>query len=154
MSFRDSFGNEYLDTCIPDKIVGFTGIDPSLIPNIDTEDIVGGEDEHPVAWHDSLEEILGGDDDGCYHLTHDEYEKLVLLLNERYGENDDDEGDAPEDNNRTLTAEEYAMLSRLLSEVYGEEGDDPVFPLNLADEELTELIDNRIAEYLSSTGVH
>ena len=31
MTFKDNFGNEYVDPYIPNKIVGFIGIDPDIV---------------------------------------------------------------------------------------------------------------------------
>ena len=55
---------------IDEYIVGFSGIDPPLKGN------AAGTD------HETLDNLLGGDEDGHYHLTFTELDELLRLLGE------------------------------------------------------------------------
>ena len=75
-TFKDNFGNEYMDPYIPQKIVGFIGIDPDIVGSGGNGSGTGsGIDDH-----EQLRNLLGGDSTGHYHVTKGEWEKLVNLL--------------------------------------------------------------------------
>ena len=69
MSFTDNFGNEYLDPYIPNKIVGFIGIDPDMKGN------GGGTDNH-----EELTNLLGGDATGHWHVNAEQYRSILAML--------------------------------------------------------------------------
>ncbi len=81
-TFTDEYGNEYVAPYIPQKIVGFQGIDPSsmgpelvikqwwddykkLMLNNGSEGDGTGEETIPIS-HEQLDELYGGDAEGHY----------------------------------------------------------------------------------------
>ena len=75
MSLRDNFGNEYLDTYIPDKIVGFIGIDPDMKN--------GGGGGSGTDDHEQLTNLLGGDATGHWHVNAEQYHCLLDIMSGR-----------------------------------------------------------------------
>lgn len=72
-TFTDNFGNEYMQPYIPNKIVGFIGLDPDIVSSGGGE--VGNRD------HEQLDNLFGGDDEnGHWHLTDGEYQRLQEML--------------------------------------------------------------------------
>ena len=69
MTFTDNFGNEYLAPYIPNKIVGFIGIDPNIKGN------GGGTDDH-----EQLTNLLGGDATGHWHVNAEQYHFLLDIM--------------------------------------------------------------------------
>ena len=75
-TFKDNLGNEYMDPYIPQKIVGFIGIDPDIVGGSGSGGGTGIDD------HEQLRNLLGGDNRfGHWHLNGSEYERLVGLVN-------------------------------------------------------------------------
>ena len=75
-TFKDNLGNEYMDPYIPQKIVGFIGIDP---------DIVGGSGSgggSGIDDHEQLRNLLGGDASGHYHINASQYKLLYALFHQ------------------------------------------------------------------------
>ncbi|MBQ7594076.1 MAG: hypothetical protein IJU48_06970 [Synergistaceae bacterium] len=60
----------YEQPVIEELIVGFSGIDPPLKVDVLSENVN----------HEELNNLLGGDDDGHYHLTKERYDKLIELI--------------------------------------------------------------------------
>ena len=109
----------------------------------------------PVPTHEELDELYGGDNDGHYHLTEDEYNSVVNMVEERMeleenGETrytlDDDEYDkligvigkvypSDEEEGYVLSEDEHNKVTILLETLYPEESDEPVFPV-LTEEEI------------------
>ena len=69
--YTDGAGNTYSETIIPDKIVGFSGIDPVFIPNGWDDGSAGGEIEGTQD-HEKLQRLLGGgtSEGDHYHIDH------------------------------------------------------------------------------------
>ena len=68
----DEFYRRYMYTAVEELTVGFAGIDPPL--KQDTSEIN----------HEDLDNLLGGDDNGHYHLTGDQVEQLMEMYNIAY----------------------------------------------------------------------
>ena len=68
-----------------------------------------------AAGHEELEGIKGGDDDGHYHLTNEEYDLMQDILEERRDEL------ATEDTFHKLREEEYNRVTELLDLLYPDE---------------------------------
>lgn len=71
-TFKEEFSNKYEAPYIPSMIVGFCGIDPSR-KNL-------GELKISDIPHEELDKLLGGNTDGHYHFTEEEWEKLKKLI--------------------------------------------------------------------------
>ena len=70
--YTDEDGNTYSETIIPDKIVGFSGIDPVFIPN-GWDDGTGDESANEGTQdHEKLQRLLGGgaSEGDHYHIDH------------------------------------------------------------------------------------
>ena len=75
-TFIDDHSNTYSEPYIPEKIVGFHGIDPDLVSvGVST---VGSSGEKVM--HELLTDLLGGSPSGHYHLTQDELAKLGKII--------------------------------------------------------------------------
>ena len=75
-TFIDDHSNTYSEPYIPDKIVGFHGIDPDLVSaGVNTISSSGEK-----VMHELLTDLLGGSASGHYHLTHDELAKLGKII--------------------------------------------------------------------------
>ena len=180
-TFFDNYGNEFVSPYIPEKIVGFCGIDPSqkglekteivtltaeqtalinqMINNyilrlqihIDGGDITQGDDTPAPIFltvkpnevpHEELDTLLGGDDNGHYHLTEDELQKLNKLINTLIPNGDDgDVGDVEVDHEQLsnllggvasghyhLTNDELDKIKILITTVFPSGSNTPVFP--------------------------
>ena len=68
----EDFREENESPTVGDVIVGFSGLDPQK----KDKDDVGTED------HEKLSNLKGGDESGHYHLTREQYERLLELLEE------------------------------------------------------------------------
>ena len=66
----NEFFTRYDETEIYELIIGFSGIDPPL------------KMDNSVLDHEQLDNLLGGNDEGHYHLTKDQWLKIIDLLNE------------------------------------------------------------------------
>ncbi len=64
----DEFFTRYEEPVIEQLTVGFAGIDPPLR-------VLASEIDH-----EGLNHLLGGDETGHYHLTKDQWEKIIKLL--------------------------------------------------------------------------
>ena len=60
----------YEQPVIEELIVGFSGIDPPLKIDVLSSNVN----------HEELNNLLGGDDDGHYHLTKEQYDELKKLI--------------------------------------------------------------------------
>lgn len=68
----DKFYERYERPVIEDLVIGFSGIDPPLKPGAGSTD------------HEVLDNLMGGDSTGHYHLTKEQIEKLLALVGEKY----------------------------------------------------------------------
>ena len=66
----EAFFMRYEQPVIENLIVGFSGIDPPLKMDVASENVN----------HEELMNLLGGDDDGHYHLTKEQYDQLKELI--------------------------------------------------------------------------
>ena len=116
-TWTDNYGNEYATPYVPEKVVGFSGIDPALATSgtagqswmADYQNYISNhgsgaseepdDDIIPIS-HEKLDDLTGGDAAGHYHLTQTEYEKLAELLETREDEQD----------STALTEDEYTKL--------------------------------------------
>ena len=115
-TWTDNYGNEYATPYVPEKVVGFSGIDPAPANSgtggswmADYQNYISNhgsgaseepdDDIIPIS-HEKLDDLTGGDTTGHYHLTQAEYEKLAELL-----ETLEDEQDST-----ALTEDEYTKL--------------------------------------------
>ena len=74
-TWTDDKGNTFSAPYIPDKIVGFHGIDPDLVGG-------GSGGGSGIDDHEQLQNLLGGDARGHYHVTDLQYEWLLTLLDD------------------------------------------------------------------------
>ena len=74
-TWTDDKGNTFSAPYIPDKIVGFHGIDPDLVGGGSGSGGGSGIDDH-----EQLQNLLGGDSTGHWHITALWYERLYSLL--------------------------------------------------------------------------
>ena len=72
MTFKDNFGNEYVDPYIPNKIVGFIGIDPDIVSS--------GGGGSGIDDHEQLRNLLGGDATGHWHVNAEQYHFLIEIM--------------------------------------------------------------------------
>lgn len=86
-----------------------------------------------TAPHEQLDELMGGDDSGHFHMTEEEY-NLMLRLVEKLREEDESEEEYYK-----LPQNEYDKLTSLFSLLYPDEDTD-------AEDALAALIDARINE--------
>ena len=86
-----------------------------------------------TAPHEQLDELMGGDDSGHFHMTEEEY-NLMLRLVEKLREEDESEEEYYK-----LPQSEYDKLTSLLSLLYPDEDTD-------AEDALAALIDARVNE--------
>ena len=96
----DEFFTRYEEPVIEQLTVGFAGIDPPLR-------VLASEIDH-----EGLNHLLGGDETGHYHLTKDQWEKVIKLLNEEPiptppPEPEPDEWDDYDGGNASTTESEY-----------------------------------------------
>ena len=76
--YTDEDGNTYSETIIPDKIVGFSGIDPVFIPkgwDIGTGDESANEGTQD---HEKLQRLLGGGSGEGDHYHIDHYQHYIF----------------------------------------------------------------------------
>ena len=122
-TWTDNFGNVYTAPYIPEKVVGFSGIDPAAANSGATEGWLSdyqnyinnhssGASEEPddeiiPISHEKLDDLAGGDATGHYHLKQSEYEALAELLEEREDSED----------STALTEEEYTKVMQVLEAV-------------------------------------
>ena len=66
----EQFFLRYEQPVIEELIVGFSGIDPPLKLDVMSSNVN----------HEELNNLLGGDDDGHYHLTKEQYDELKKLI--------------------------------------------------------------------------
>lgn len=86
-----------------------------------------------TAPHEQLDELMGGDDSGHFHMTEEEY-NLMLRLVEKLREEDESEEEYYK-----LPQSEYDKLTSLFSLLYPDEDTD-------AEDALVALIDARVNE--------
>lgn len=92
------------------------------------------------AAHEQLDELMGGDASGHYHLTEEEYNLMLELLE---GEREEEESD---EEFYKLSQGEYDKLMSIIDAAFpDDESDEPVF---IDSETLNKLIDERIQEYI------
>ena len=118
-TWTDNQSNIYSTPYIPDKIVGFHGIDPDLVAAeteapqwfADYQEFTrntssGGDPDDEVVpiSHEKLDDLVGGDANYHYHLTEAEYEGLRALMTDKEGGKFD----------FSLTEEEYTALTQIL----------------------------------------
>ena len=87
-----------------------------------------------TAGHEQLDELIGGDDTGHYHLDAEEYSLMTELLEDYKDELDDGE------DFYKLRASEHERLLEILDILCPDEEDDP-------EEVLAEIINARITEH-------
>lgn len=75
-TFIDDRSNTYSTPYIPEKIVGFHGIDPDLVSSGVSYQGNSGEQ----VMHEQLPDLLGGTANGHYHLTQEELKKLGKII--------------------------------------------------------------------------
>ena len=85
----------------------------------------------PTVSHEELDDLNGGDDDGHYHLTEDEYNYVTAIVDERR------ELDESGEQRYTLNEEEYSKLVSVIDKIYPSE-DEETYVLN--EEEYNKLI--------------
>ena len=172
MSVMEEFYSKYNKPYIGSITVGFSGIDPAPLGSGSSASSSAPVSESPAfvdvgsipeevlygADHEGFENIMGGDEGGHWHLTTEEYSKLLELL---------ENASAEQSGNETwyrLSEEEYRKLVLLLEKVYSEDESEPVLVdesrINelidakienlLSDEDLSGIIDARIQEYLDN----
>ena len=117
----DDHSNTYSTPYIPNKIVGFHGIDPDLvlpetevpqwfsdyqefIRNNSSGEAGDADDEIVPISHEKLDDLIGGDENYHYHLTEAEYEGLRALMTDKEGGKFD----------YLLTEEDYNALTEIL----------------------------------------
>ena len=66
----EQFFLRYEQPVIEELIVGFSGIDPPLKLDVMSSNVN----------HEELNNLLGGDDEGHYHLTKEQYDELKKLI--------------------------------------------------------------------------
>ena len=116
-TWTDNYGNEYVNPYVPEKVVGFSGIDPALATSgttgqgwmADYQNYISNhgsgaseepdDDIIPIS-HEKLDDLTGGDAAGHYHLTQAEYEKLAEFLETREDSED----------STAFTEDEYTKL--------------------------------------------
>ena len=91
-----------------------------------------------TAPHEQLDELLGGDDSGHFHLTEDEY-NLMLRLVEQLRDEDETEQEF-----HKLNDDEYTKLSDMFSIFYPDDDEDADF-----EQALNAIIDARVAQYVA-----
>ncbi|MBQ7594087.1 MAG: hypothetical protein IJU48_07025 [Synergistaceae bacterium] len=78
--WTDDCDNTFSKPYIPQKIVGFSGIDPDLV-----SETGGGSSGEPAQDHEKLQRVLGGGGEGDhYHLDHNEHLHLTQIHNELF----------------------------------------------------------------------
>ncbi len=65
---REEFYSRYKKPVLEPLVVGYSGIDPPLKPQVEDEE------------HEELTNLLGGNENGHYHLTGKEYQELQRIL--------------------------------------------------------------------------
>ena len=73
----DDHSNTYSTPYIPNKIVGFHGIDPDLVGSGGSGS--GGGGGSGTDDHEQLQNLLGGDSTGHYHVNAIQYEQILTL---------------------------------------------------------------------------
>ena len=91
-----------------------------------------------TAPHEQLDELMGGDDSGHFHLTEDEY-NLMLRLVEQLRDEDETEQEF-----HKLNDDEYTKLTDMFSLLYSDEDEDTDF-----EQALNAIIDARVAQYVA-----
>ena len=91
-----------------------------------------------TAPHEQLDELMGGDDSGHFHLTEDEY-NLMLRLVEQLRDEDETEQEF-----HKLSDDEYTKLTDMFSLLYPDEDEDTDF-----EQALNAIIDARVAQYVA-----
>ena len=140
-TWTDDHNNIFSEPYIPEKIVGFHGIDPDLVSSGGGNNGSGGNSgSGAMLTHEDLEGLLGGDDNGHYHLTPDDYEALQEILQIRREENKSGE------TFYKLTEEQYYKLRHIIEAVYpDDDSDEPVF---IDRDTLNSAINKHIADYM------
>lgn len=139
MSFTDNFGNEYLDPYIPNKIVGFIGIDPDIKGKGGSGGGSSGIDDH-----EQLTNLLGGDATGHWHISELWYERLHSLL--FHGRLPNGAGDM------YMLDDYYCEDLRDLFSTLGMKTSRSSTSAKSAQAALEDYIDARIAAYMEQTG--
>ena len=67
----EEFFMKYEYPSVEELTVGFSDIDPPL------------KNDNATTDHEELENLMGGDEDGHYHLTRDLWQKVIELLNRK-----------------------------------------------------------------------
>lgn len=92
-----------------------------------------------TAPHEQLDGLMGGNDDGHYHLTGEEYNLMLDLIEDRRDEEESDE------DFYKLSQTEYDKLLGIIDAFYpDEDSDEPVIPSGIDSEALNKLIDERV----------
>ena len=91
-----------------------------------------------TAPHEQLDELLGGDDSGHFHLTEDEYNLMLRLVEQLQDE------DETEQEFHKLNDDEYTKLSDMFSIFYPDDDEDADF-----EQALNAIIDARVAQYVA-----
>ncbi len=172
MSVMEEFYSKYNKPYIGSITVGFSGIDPAPLGSGSTSSTPAAVTESPAfvdvgsipeevlygADHEGFENIMGGDEGGHWHLTTEEYNQLLEVL---------ESASAEQSSNETwyrLNTDEYSKLVLLLDKAYSDNDGEPDIVdesranelINakieslFGDEGLNELIDARIQEYLAN----
>ena len=125
-TFTDDHSNTFSKPYIPNKIVGFHGIDPDLVGS--------GGSGSGIDDHEQLNNLLGGDNiNGHWHMTEAEHEKLARLdITLSTGIDDHEQlqnllgGDSS--GHWHFTVEEWTKIRTLLSTTFPYGTETPVFP--------------------------
>ena len=151
MSILDEFYKFYDTPKMDDVIVGFSGLDPmpkGFTPDMGSTSIgssgteASSGDSAAITNHEQLDGLYGGEDDGHYHLTQEEYEQVKEVLQIRREEQESGE------TFYKLTEAQYDKLRHIIEAVYpDQDSDTPVF---IDNETINSLIDTRIKEYMSN----
>ena len=130
MSILDEFYKFYDTPKMDDVIVGFSGLDPmpkGFTPNMGS--ISGGSsttetqsvESTVISNHERLDGLLGGEDDGHYHLTQEEYGQVKEVLQIRREEQESGE------TFYKLTETQYDKLIHIIEAAYPDQSsDEPV----------------------------
>lgn len=128
-TFTDEYGNTYNIPYIPEKIIGFSGIDPGAIAVTVGSNSAGGDGtiyevntignntsngstSYYSIDHEELDNLLGGEDFEHYHLSEKDYEDITEFLAARRA------ADEAGETEFTLSENEYERIMQLLDDLY------------------------------------
>ena len=130
-TWLDDHSNTYSTPYIPEKIVGFHGIDPDLVSSGGG----GGGSGGGIDDHEQLNNLLGGDASGHYHVNADEYNVIQHLA-------------CPPG----IPSHELIFLTtELLRKIFPRDSNNDLLPLT--GNELNDFIDARINAALTARGL-